>query len=183
MNKKNVDKVLKDTIEYANNEINKSKKKYIIMLLIIVVIICFLIMSYLFIFKYEIPVKYNKELINVEIPEDKGMYIKVNLDNYKETDAILVKIDDNSYDLYINVTQTLATKMFKDKDKTNNLLRIGNEMIIDFQSEKLQQYIPDGNNVDAIKHVYYIDNLSNKIKTMNDNELIKYKNKVLVWER
>ena len=183
MNKKNVDKVLKDTIEYANNEINKSKKKYIIMLLIIVVIICFLIMSYLFIFKYEMPVKYNKELINVEIPEDKGMYIKVNLDNYKETDAILVKIDDNSYDLYINVIQTLATKMFKDKDKTNNLLRIGNEMIIDFQSEKLQQYIPDGNNVAAIKHVYYIDNLSNKIKTMNDSELIKYKNKVLVWER
>ena len=103
--------------------------------------------------------------------------------NYKNINALLVKTDENAYDLYINVTQTLATKIFNDNDRSNNLLRVGNNMIVDFQSASLRGFIPNGNNDESIKHIYYIDNLSNKIMSMNDNELMNYSNKVLIWER
>ena len=70
-----------------------------------------------------------------------------------------------------------------DNDKTNNLLRVGNHMIVDFQSEKLRGYIPNGNDAEVIKNIYYIDNLSKKNMNMSDDELINYPNKILIWER
>ena len=183
MNKDEAEKVIKDTIEYANQEIKKSKIRYLKNFLIIFLIFVILIAIYLLVFKYEIPVKYSNEIVEVNIPEDKGVDIKINLKNYKNANALLVKTDENTYDLYINVTQTLATKIFNDNDKSNNLLRVGNNMIVDFQSASLRGFIPNGNNYESIKHVYYIDNLSNKVMSMNDNELINYSNKILIWER
>ena len=183
MNKDEAEKVVKDTIEYANQEIKKSKIRYLKTFLIIFLIFVILITVYLLVFKYEIPVKYSEEIVEVNIPEDKGLDIKINLKNYKNINALLVKTDENAYDLYINVTQTLATKIFNDNDRSNNLLRVGNNMIVDFQSASLRGFIPNGNNDESIKHIYYIDNLSNKIMSMNDNELMNYSNKVLIWER
>ena len=183
MNKDEAEKVVKDTIEYANQEIKKSKIRYLKTFLIIFLIFVILITVYLLVFKYEIPVKYSEEIVEVNIPEDKGLDIKINLKNYKNINALLEKTDENAYDLYINVTQTLATKIFNDNDRSNNLLRVGNNMIVDFQSASLRGFIPNGNNDESIKHIYYIDNLSNKIMSMNDNELMNYSNKVLIWER
>ena len=176
MNKENVNEVLKSTIIYANNQIKKKKKKYII-IFISIIVLCLL---YILMFKVEIPIKYNKDIIDVKIVEDGGINIYINLDNYKETRGILVKNKDNSYDLYINVTETLYTRFFKDNDKSNNLLRIGNGMIIDFQSGKLEEYIPNESKTDVIKNIYYIDNLSNKVKTMTNTKLLNYKNKKLI---
>lgn len=183
MNKEEAEKVVKDTIKYANQEIKKSKIKYLKKFLIIFGIVVLLITTYLLLFKYEIPVKYSNSIVEVNIPEDKGIDIKISLDNYKSANAILVKIDENTYDLYINITQTISTKIFKDNDKSNNLLRVGNNMVVDFQTEKLRGYMPNGNNAESIKHIYYVDNLSNKIMGMSDNELLNYKNKTLIWER
>lgn len=183
MNKNEAEKVIKETIEYANYEIERSKKKYLKLSLIIFGILIFLIVLYLGIFKYEMPVKYNDKLINVKIPEDTGLDIYVNLENYKRTKAVLVKIDDSEYDLYINVTTTLSSKICNDNDKSDNFLRVGNGIIVDFESGELRGYIPHGYKSEVIKHIYYIDNLSNKVSTMDDNELINYKNKVLVWSR
>ena len=183
MNKEDAEKVVKDTIEYANQEIKKSKIRYLRTCLIIFLILVSLAIVYLLMFKYEIPVEYSKEIVEVNIPEDKGIDIKINLENYKNANAILVKIDENTYDLYINVTQTLANKIFKDKDKSNNMLRVGNNIVVDFQSGRLRGYLPNGNNTESIKHIYYIDNISNKTMCMSDTELINYKNKTLIWER
>lgn len=182
MNNEETEKVLRDTIEYANQEIKKSKKMYLKNFLIIFGILILLLIIYLLVFKYEIPVKYNQNIIEVNIPEDQGLDIKINLSNYNQAKALLVQVDEDIYDLYINVTQTLATKVFDDTDKSNNLLRVGNSMIIDFQSNQLIGFLPNGNNNESIKHIYYIDNLSNKIMTMNDNELMNYSNKTLIWE-
>ena len=183
MNKGEAEKVVKDTIEYANQEIKKSKIKHLKNYLIVCEILVLIIITYLIMFKLEIPVKYSNSLVEVNIPIDKGIDIKIGLENYKNANAILVKIDENSYDLYVNVTQTLATKIFKDNDKSNNLLRVGNNMVVDFQSEGLRGYIPNGDNYESIKHIYYIDNLSNKNMTLNDSELLNYKNKTLIWEK
>ena len=183
MNKKDADKVIKDTIEYANAEIKKNKLKvYKFFVLVIGIIITLIATTYIF-FIYEYPVQYEQGMVSVKIPEDTGLDISINLSNYKTTNALLVKIDDNTYDLYINVTQTIVTKLIKDNDISDNMLRVGNGIIVDFQSGKLMGYIPNGNKADSIKHIYYIDNFTKKIKVLDDNELIAYENKVLIWSR
>jgi len=183
MNKNDAEKVIKDTIEYANEEIERNKKKYLKRIFVVVGFALFLLMLFFVLFKYEIPVKYDNKLIDVKKPIDGGLDIYVNKDNYKRVNAVLVKTSDNTYDLYINVTSTLSNKMFNDNDKSDNFLRVGNGIIVDFESGELRGYIPHGYKSYVIKHIYYIDNLSNKISTMDDNELINYKNKVLVWSR
>lgn len=183
MNKDEAEKVVKNTIEYANNEIKKNKKRYLKAFIIVLGIVLLLILAYFLVFKYEKSLNYSKNMIDVNIPEDLGIDININLSNYKNANAVLVQVDKDSYDLYINVTQTLATKIFKDNDESDNLLRVGNNMVVDFQSGKLRGYMPNGNDVESIKHIYYIDKLSNNIITMNDSELANYKNKNLIWER
>lgn len=183
MNKDEVDKVVKDTIEYANQEIKKTKIMYLKNFLILVGILVLIITLYLLTFRYEIPVEYSKEIVEVDIPEDKGIDIKIKLNNYKKTRAILIKNEEDTYDLYINVTQTILTKIIEDNNKSNNLLRVGNNMIVDFQSGELRGYIPNENNSESIKRIYYIDNLSNKIMCMEDSEFINYEDKILIWER
>lgn len=183
MNKNEAEKVIKDTIEYANKEIERNKKKYLKRIFVVVGFILFLLILFLMLFKYEIPVKYNNKLIDVKMPIDGGLDIYVNKDNYKRVNAVLVKTDENIYDLYINVTYTLSNIIFKDNDKSNNFLRVGNGIIVDFESGELNGYIPNGNKADSIKHIYYVNNLSNKVSSMDDNSLINYKDKILVWSR
>lgn len=183
MSKENNEKVVKDIIEYANNEIIKNKKKYVIILISVLASLALLAAGFFLVFVFEASVPYSDGLINVSVPADKGLDIKINLSNYKNAKTVLVKIDDTTYDLYINVTQTLATKIFDDPDKANNMLRVGNNIVVDFQSNLLRQPLPTGCSSENIMHIYYIGELSNKTMTMDDAELIEYKNKVLVWER
>lgn len=178
MNKNDAEKVIKDTIEYANLEIERNKKKYLKTMFVVFGIFLFLLITYFVIFKYEVSVKYSDKLISVNIPIDGGIDIYVNSENYRRTNAILVKTNDNEYDLYINVTTTLFTNFVLDNDKSDNLLRVGNGIIVDFHSGELIGYIPNGNKSETIKHIYYVDKLSN-----DDNKLINFKDKVLVWSR
>lgn len=183
MNKEEAEKIIKETIEYANEEIKKNRIKNIKRTGIILGAGILIILFYLLVFKCEFAIQYSDGMVEVDVPEDKGLDIKINLKNYASTRAILVKTSDDTYDLYINVAQTLATKMFEDKDESGKILRAGNGIIVDFKSEKLREYIPNGNTPESIMHVYYIDNLSSKIATLTDEELISYENKVLIWER
>ena len=183
MTKDETEKILKETIEYANSEIKSFKKKYLKNFYIVFVIVLTSIILFLIVFEYEIPVKYNKNLIQVNIPLDQGLDIKINLSNYKNAKALLVKIDEDSYDLYINITQSLVTKIFTDNDKSDNVLRVGNGIIIDFNSNTLRGVMPNKSSDKNIKHIYYVDNLSSKIMVMENDELINYTNKVLIWER
>ena len=85
--------------------------------------------------------------------------------------------------MYVNVTQTLSTKILEDNDKTNNMLRVGNCIIVDFQSGLLRGNLPNGCNAENILNIYYVDNLSNKTMVKDDSELIRDHNKVLIWTR
>ena len=73
--------------------------------------------------------------------------------------------------------------MFNDSDKSDHLLRVGNGIILDFQSGELRGYIPNGYKSDVIKNIYYIDNLSDRISVMDYGKLIDYKDKILIWSR
>ena len=175
MSKENNEEVVKEIIEYANGEIKKSKKKHLIILFTILASVALLSIAILFAFMYEIPVTYSEDLIEVNIPIDTGLDIKVNLPNYKIAKAALVKGDKNTYNLYINVSQTLVTKIFNDKDKSDNFVRIGNNIVVDYQSGLLMGSLPSGYNDESIMNIYYVDNFSAKNITTN--------NGVLVWTR
>ena len=107
-----------------------------------------------------------------EIPEDKGLDISINLPNYKNAKAILVNVDENSYDLYICVNQTLATKIWRDSDNANNLLRAGNGIVVDYQSESICGYLPNDSKAENIANVYYVDNMSKEFMTMDDADIL-----------
>lgn len=175
MSKEKNEAAVKEIIEYANNEITKSKKKHLTILLSILASIVLLSATFFFVFMYEMPVPYSEDLIEVNIPVDKGLDIKVNLSNYKNAKAFLAQNDENTFDLYINVSQTLATKMFNDKDKSNNFLRVGNSMVVDYQSGLLLGELPNGYSDESVMNIYYID----KFYAKN----ITTKNGVLVWTR
>lgn len=183
MSNENNEKVVKEIIEYANQEITKSKKKNMIILLSILSSLVLLATAFFFVFVFEAPVPYSDGLIRVSVPEDKGIDIKVNLSNYKNAKAVLVKVDETTYDLHVNVTQTLSTKIFEDNDKTNNMLRVGNSIIVDFQSGFLRGNLPNGCDAENILNIYYVDNLSNKTMVKDDSELIKDQSEVLIWTR
>lgn len=175
------EKIIKDTIEYANKEIKKNKKKSLFIIVSIICVLVFMVVLYYFVFTHETSVQYFDNIVSVEIPEDKGIDIKVNLSNYKNGNAILVKTDEKNYDLYINITQTLATKMVKDDDTSNNMMRVGNGIIVDFQSEHFLGYIPNGKDYNTIKNIYYIKDYNKKIATNSDEDLIKIQDKQLIW--
>ena len=183
MSKENDEKVVKEIIEYANNEIKKSKKKFATILISVIAGVALIATAVFFAFAFEMPVPYTEGMIEAEIPVDEGLDISINLPNYKNAKAILVNVDDNSYDLYLCVKQTLATKIWGDSDNANNLLRVGNGIVVDYQSESICGYLPNGSNAENIANVYYVDNLSKDMMIMDDAELIEYENKVLVWTR
>ena len=183
MNKNEAEKVIKDTIVYANEEIERNKKKSLKIIFFVFGIFIFLVIAYFVIFKYEIPVKYSEKLINVKIPNDGGIDIYVNSNNYKRLNAVLVKTDENAYDLYINVASTVFTKIVSDNDESDNMFRVGNGIIVDFNSGELMGYIPNGNKSEVIKSIYYVNNLKNKFSSMDENKLMNYKDKILVWSR
>ena len=180
MNKNEAESVIKETIEYANKEIEKNKKKTLRGAIIAVCMVVVIVVIGIVAVTYESPVKYSDNLISVNVPEDEGIDISINLNNYKSADGILVKQADGTYDLYIGITQTLITKVSK-SDET--LVRVGSGIIVDYNSEKLIAFMPEETVPEDIMHVYYIDNLTDEIMCMNDSELINYANKTLVWTR
>ena len=183
MSKENDEKVVKEIIEYANNEIKKSKKKFATILISVIAGVALIATAVFFAFAFEMPVPYTEGMIEAEIPEDEGLDISINLPNYKKAKAILVNVDDNSYDLYLCVNQTLVTKIWGDSDNANNLLRVGNGIVVDYQSESVCGYLPEGSKAENIVNIYYVDNLSKEFMTMDDADIIAYENKILVWTR
>ena len=179
MDKNEAEKVIRETIEYANNEIAKNKKKTRRGVIITFCSLIAVIIAYLAVFKLEMPVKYRDNIVSVNVSDDSGLDINVNLKNYKSANGILVENSEGNYDLYLGLTQTLYTKM---SDGDTNLVRAGNGIIVDYNSDKVIQFIPGEINEENIKNIYYVDDLNEKVMCMENSELINYE-KTLVWTR
>jgi hypothetical protein len=74
MSKENDEKVVKEIIEYANNEIKKSKKKFTTILISVIAGIALIATAIFFAFAIEMPVPYTEGMVEVEIPEDEGKF-------------------------------------------------------------------------------------------------------------
>ncbi len=183
MDKNESEQIIRETIEYANREIRKSRRRShclaggVILGMLILLLACYML------FHYELPVAYQEGLVNVTIPEDQGLDIQIELPNYQKTNAVLVKTSHSSYDLYIGIMQTPATKILKDADDSNNFLRVGNGIIFDHQGEQLLGFVPNGSSGTSIQHIYYLDDLSEAVMTKSDQELVDSQEKTLIWEQ
>ncbi len=180
MEKNEVERIVRETIEHANMEIKKAKRRSMCLAACVLLV---LTLAYQTLFHYEIPVAYREGLVSVVIPVDRGIDIHVELRNYQKANAVLVKTGDDTYDLYIGIMQTVATKIFKDFDTANNFLRVGNGIIFDHQGEQLLGHLPAGSDEEVIQHIYYLDDLSEKVAVMTDQALMDMENKTLIWER
>lgn len=138
--------------------------------------------AYLLLFVYESPVTYREGIIEASIPVDGGIDIYISLGNYKRSKTVLVETGEGCYDLYVGITQTAATNFLK-ADHSDMLLRVGNGIVVDFHTEQLLEYIPNGYGADAIQRIYYVDDLSDERMTMTGDQLMKYDAKTLIWER
>ena len=153
----------KEAIKKFNLKLKHRNIKIIFISIFLIILIAFI--GWYFLYANEYTIKYTDNLVKVVIPEDEGIDILINKKNYKNANAILVKTDENIYDIYINVTQNILTKLFEDSDQSNNLIRIGNNICIDFQSEKVRFYLPDNN---KINNIYYVEDNYEKIKDLSN---------------
>ena len=170
----NVDE--KEAIKKFNIKLKHKNLKIILITIILIILFCLAGWKLLYVNEYT--VKYTNNLVSVEIPEDEGIDIKVNNKNYKNGYAILVKTGENVYDVYINITQNAITKLFKDSDQSDHLIRIGNNTCVDFQSEKIRFFLPDNS---KIENIYYINDNYKNIAYLTDEKLVKLDNKILLW--
>ena len=172
MSKDTDEKVVKEIVEYANNEIKKSKKKHLMILILVLASIILLSTALFFMFTYERSVSYSEDLFDVGISVDKFLIIKVN-QPYKNAKAMLVQVDENTYDLFINVSRTLSTKILNDNDKSNDFLKVVNLMVIDYQSGEiltLWSLVPE--DLSNIRNIYYAENFTNENIMNNDGILV-----------
>ncbi len=166
----------KEAIRKFHKKLRYKNLKTLIITLLCIIIILYIGWQLLYVNEYMVP--YAENLVNVEIPEDEGIDIKINTKNYKNGYAILVKTGENIYDVYVNITQNIITKLFKDNDQSNNLIRIGNNICIDFQSEKIRFFEPENA---KIQNIYYINENYKDIVFLTDEELVKLEDKILLW--
>ena len=172
MSKETDEKVIKEIVEYANSEIKKSKKKHQMILILVLASVILLSTAIFYMFTYEWSVSYSEDLFDVGISVDKSLIIKIN-QPYKNAKAMLVQVDENTYDLYFNVSRTLSTKIFNDNDKSNDFLKVINLMVIDYQSGEiltLWSLIPE--DLSNIRNIYYTENFTNENIVNNDGILV-----------
>lgn len=171
--------VLKETIEFTSKEIKKTRKTYLRSLSAIIIVLVVFIAVYYFGFIKESVVKYDKQLIEVVVPIDGGLDIHVNLANYKNGNAVLVKTSNQNYDIYINVTQTLSSKIFSNNDTKDNFIRYGNNICFDFKTSRVRFYAPTNA---VINSIYYVEKEINSFIYLTDSELVNLDEKTLIWE-
>ena len=180
LNEENKDEILKETIEFSSNEIKKSKSKYLRIISVLVAVFILIIATYYLGFIQEHVVKYSDEIIEVIVPVDSGLDIHIKDINYKNGNAVLVKTSENNYDIYINVTQTISSKILPDLEKDDNFIRLGGEICVDYQSNNVRFYVP-GNSV--INNIYYIEKRFSEFDTLDDKQLMNIVDKKLVWSK
>ncbi len=182
MERNESEKIIQETIEYANQEIEKVKKKSVRIIIGMVAATAILAAICMFVFVYEIPVEYADGLVEATIPVDGGIDIHVNLKNYTQARAVLIDTEDG-FDLYIGVTQTLAAKLLKDFDSHDNFLRVANGIILDHQSERLWGFIPEGKDESSMSRIYYLNDLREEMTLKENTFFIDHPEKILIWER
>lgn len=131
------------------------------------------------IYAHESIMKYEKGLISVGRQTKNEFNLNINADNYKRADSIIEKNKNGKYDVYVNVSSTLATKMTKDKDKSNNFINIMNSgVMVDYQNAQMIEETVDADVTYNIEGEISKDNqIEDKKEKRNNGEIVKAEEK------
>ncbi len=131
------------------------------------------------IYAHENIMKYEKGLISIGKQTKNEFNLNINADNYKRADSIIEKNKNGNYDVYVNVSSTLATKMTKDKDKSNNFINIMNSgIMVDYQNAQMIEETVDADVTYNVEGETSKDNqIEYKKEKRNNGEIVKTEEK------
>ena len=146
---------------------SKKMKRRNLKKIVVAVALCLAIvfLSAYLLFVPETVVEYSDGLMTAQVPEDGGIDVWVNLDNYKYVQSWEMKNEDGSFDIYLTAVQNNYTKIFAEKDKTDHLWRIGNWICVCFQSGMVN-HLPGEKT--EIKNIYYLEMEPEDVLYMTD---------------
>ncbi len=162
-------------------DFSKKMKKHNFVRVVVAVVIVIAMLSALAaaILIPEFTVEYNDGLLTAKIPEDGGIDVYVNLENYDRVESWSVENADGGLDIYLTVIQTPLTKILKDNDKSDNFWRASSWVCASYQhggstteffSEKAM-----------IRNIYYVEIDPDDVLYMTDGISFENYETHLIW--
>lgn len=180
-NNENTEKVIREAIEFANNEIKKAKKNTVKSIFIIFAVLAFLSAAYFAVFEFDRPLPYSEELVRTRLLGENVIEIVIQSEEYKDVGAFVSYTAPAEGDIYVYSTQSLASKLFKDPDKVKICFATG--IGVTFYYENGEPQVMAGNYVTPgyMQHVYYYTKKYDPDNKPTKKELEE--NRILVWSR
>lgn len=163
-----------------NKKMNKKNLKKIIIGIFVSLVISFAIFlgGYYVLFEAIYVVPYSEDLLTVNIPEDDGIDVWVNLDNYVEVKMLDLRDDEGNLNVYLTVLQDNFTKLIPDSDTTDHLWRTNNDMGVCYHSGFIYPLSGDSS---EIKNIYYLEMHPDDLSAMLDDIHFERYNPTLIW--
>ena len=161
---------------------SKNMKKRNIVKVAVSVVLCLAVIAsaayILFVPEYVVP--YSENLMEAKIPVDEGVDVYVNLDNYKQVRCWDMRDDEGYTDIYLTVMETNFTRLFKDKDKSDNFWRIGNSNQVGWCAQSGRTWPVSGENP-KLRNIYYLVMHPDEVLHMTDEISFEDYDTYLIW--
>lgn len=157
----------------------KLKKKNLTKIAAIVTVVLAVVLGSVYLLlvpEYTVP--YSEDILEAKIAVDNVLQVDIKLDNYKTIEAWDVYTSDNEIDLYFCIVQDIPSKLFKDKDKSDNIWVINNGMCVSYKDEKMTNVY---NDTDTINNIYYVEIDPDEVHYMLDDISFANHKTTLVW--
>ncbi len=157
----------------------KLKKKNLTKVAIIVSVVLAIVLGSVYLLlvpEYTVP--YSDEILEAKIAVDNALQIDINLDDYKTVESWDVYTADNELDLYFCIVQDIPSKIFKDKDKSNNIWVINDGICVSYKDGTVTNYY---NETDVINNIYYVEIDPDEVLYMTDGISFENYKTNLVW--
>lgn len=129
----------------------------------------------------EFVVPYSEDLLQAYIPEDSGIDVKININNYKWVQAWSITDEQTGEtDVYLTVMQTLFTKLYTPTDKSDYLWRTHADMSVDFHGNTTHPFSFGATHED-VQNIYYLEMHPDEVLTMTDGISFDGYETHLVW--
>ena len=170
----------KKAVKSFKKEMDKKNFKKLIISISLCIALCITVFfaCYYALFEKIHVVPYSDELLTVNLPEDDGIDVWVNLDNYDYVKMIDLRDSNGNLNVYLTVLQNNFSKIFPDSDKTDHLWRTNNDIAVCYQGDVP---CPLGGDASEIKKIYYLEMEPNDLLTMLDNINFDKYNPTLIW--
>lgn len=159
----------------------KMKKRNLVKVILSVVLCLAVIASAAYVlFVPEYVVSYSEGLMEAKIPVDEGVDVYVNLDNYKMVHSYDLRDDEGYTDIYLTVMETNFTRLFKDRDKSDNFWRIGNSNQLGWCAQSGVTR-PISGEKPVVRNIYYLVMHPDEVLYMTDEISFEDYDKHLIW--